>query len=620
MRKIFIALLLILMLVPLPLNLASQAFDYTVTVNAPAVTTDENGDYVGVISEMSASVSEGDGSIFVETWPLSEIDTQASARLAATVASEVCGVDLYDYNFYYTITSSSSVIGGPSAGGILTVATVAALNGWEVDTSVMMTGMINPDGTIGPVGGIYQKALAASEFGIKTFLVPEGQATVTYDGEVIDLTTYAPENWGMEVKEITDIYDAVYEFTGMEYESDEYTGDITIDTSFFSEDVTTEMESTQELRDEVTSALDSSDLSLSVKDDLEAYVDNADERLSDAEDAIDDGLYYSAMSFLFQARISYTYVDYALQYLNAGEDVSSLNELFDWAESYINDVDGEVKDTVSEIKGYSSLQAFSAAQERVFEAIEYIGDAKLYLVQGREPEALYDLAFAVERARTSEFWLAICNRYSEGDTVEVDELKTDAEVILNDANLTYIYAYNLMSSNSLLVQASDLLDSAYEEFSDENYAAALFNAIESKTRSSVAIELYSTGDDIIESRVERAKENAAKAIEEQISNGITPVLSMSYYEFATVFEEQGELESAMIYYKYANGIANAFKYLLGDAGDGYEPSSSAEAESTGDGGILNSPIEFASGFVVGLSLTFGAFLVYRRKFYKQQQL
>jgi len=618
MKKNLILIFFITIILVMPLNVASQSFDYTVTVNAPAVATDENGNYYGVISEMSVSVSEGDGSIFVETWPLSEIDTQASSRLAASVASEIAGVDIFQYNFYYSITSSSSVIGGPSAGGILTVATVAALNGWETDPTVMMTGMINPDGTIGPVGGIYQKAEAASEFGIETFLVPEGQSIVTYGEAQIDLTTYAPENWGMEVKEITDILDAVYEFTGMEYERGDFSGDISIDTSFFSGDVAIEIEDTISLKERVTTSFESSSISSAILSDLQGYIDSADGRLADAQEAIDEGRYYTAMSFIFQSRISYTYVDYALAYIESEDDMAVMNDLFEDAESFITLVNGEVKDKATDIRGYTSLETFSAAQERAFEALEYLDEAKLFLAQGREPEALYDLAFAMERARTCQFWLEICNRYSDGDTIEIGQLRTDAEVILNDANLTLIYASDLMSSNTLLNDAIGLLDSAFEEFSDENYAAALFNAIESKTRASVAIELYSAGDEIIESRVGRAKENAAIAIEEQISNGITPVLSMSYYEFATVFEEDGELINAIIYYKYSKGIATAFKYLTGEAGGG--PAITPYCSDADNGGIIQNPMSFILGFMIGLFATLGVFMIYRRKFYKQQSL
>lgn len=46
----------------------------------------------------------------------------------------------------------------------------------EPDCS-LITGAINPGGTIGPVGGIYEKTEAAGSYGAKLFLVPKGQAT-----------------------------------------------------------------------------------------------------------------------------------------------------------------------------------------------------------------------------------------------------------------------------------------------------------------------------------------------------------------------------------------------------------------------------------------------------------
>ena len=42
-----------------------------------------------------------------------------------------------------------------------------------------MTGTIEPDGTIGKVSGIVEKAIAAAQAGAKLFIVPKGQTTTT---------------------------------------------------------------------------------------------------------------------------------------------------------------------------------------------------------------------------------------------------------------------------------------------------------------------------------------------------------------------------------------------------------------------------------------------------------
>lgn len=94
--------------------------------------------------------------------------TAASAAAAAT-AMLWSGVDPSTVSISFTVTGQ---IDGPSAGGILTVGTLAALRGETLDPDVTMTGMISPDGSIGIVGGVPLKIRAAAAAGLKTVLVP----------------------------------------------------------------------------------------------------------------------------------------------------------------------------------------------------------------------------------------------------------------------------------------------------------------------------------------------------------------------------------------------------------------------------------------------------------------
>ena len=138
----------------------------------------------GVLLGAEVIVTNGTGHVFVDTNPYTQVDLQGSARLAAMVASDVLGIDEKVYDFYYIIDISSPIIGGPSAGGALTVATIAAINKWPLKPDVVMTGMINPDGSIGPVGGIPFKLEAAAAENATLFLIPEGQSTCNSDKNI----------------------------------------------------------------------------------------------------------------------------------------------------------------------------------------------------------------------------------------------------------------------------------------------------------------------------------------------------------------------------------------------------------------------------------------------------
>lgn len=137
---------------------------------------------------------------------------RVAAWSAALAASNLLSVDLSDYKITYEVAGR---IDGPSAGAILTVATLAALLGDEVLGDVTMTGTINPDYTVGPVGGIPHKIEAAVKAGKTRFLIPPGQRMGLDEnlGEWVDVVDVGREA-GVEVIEVGDVFEAYRLLTG----------------------------------------------------------------------------------------------------------------------------------------------------------------------------------------------------------------------------------------------------------------------------------------------------------------------------------------------------------------------------------------------------------------------
>lgn len=137
---------------------------------------------------------------------------RAAAWQAALVAADLCGHDMAGTRLFL---ERSGRVDGPSAGAITTVGVLAALRGDTVRQDVAMTGTINPDGTIGPVGGIPQKIDGAAAAGIKTVLVPYGMRN-DWDPNLkrsVDLVERGA-NKGVDVKLVGDIYTAYKWMTG----------------------------------------------------------------------------------------------------------------------------------------------------------------------------------------------------------------------------------------------------------------------------------------------------------------------------------------------------------------------------------------------------------------------
>jgi len=114
-----------------------------------------------VLTEINVTMMNGSGNVFVVTSPLTQLDMQGSAKLAVDVAGMLTGKDVSKYDFLFQVKADSPIVGGPSAGATMTIAVICLLEKLNARDDVIMTGMINPDGSIGPVGGILEKGEAA---------------------------------------------------------------------------------------------------------------------------------------------------------------------------------------------------------------------------------------------------------------------------------------------------------------------------------------------------------------------------------------------------------------------------------------------------------------------------
>jgi len=161
----------------------------SVVMKIPAV--DENGG--GTTADMIVELKPGTGKTLVDIDSLLFwADTQQSIRIAKNVAQETTGKSLDNYDIIYKIYANASIIGGPSAGSALTIATIASIENKKPRQDVMITGTINSDGSFGPVGDILEKAKASKQAGATIFLVPLLQSR-----EVIYETSEHCEKFGM---------------------------------------------------------------------------------------------------------------------------------------------------------------------------------------------------------------------------------------------------------------------------------------------------------------------------------------------------------------------------------------------------------------------------------------
>ncbi|MCD6434060.1 MAG: hypothetical protein J7L14_00430, partial [Candidatus Diapherotrites archaeon] len=174
----------------------------------------------GIAAELSISIEPGSGKIWSSISPLIGTTTQNTEKLAVKVAKNYFkDVDKYDYKF--EIRSNASIVEGPSAGAAMALLLITMLQDKNLPSHVSITGTINADGSIGSVGGVLEKTIAAARSGIKLFMIPAGEAKQTIKEGIkiknIDLRNYALEKYNIKVVEVRNIDEALrYAFANIE--------------------------------------------------------------------------------------------------------------------------------------------------------------------------------------------------------------------------------------------------------------------------------------------------------------------------------------------------------------------------------------------------------------------
>jgi len=72
-----------------------------------------------------------------------------------------------DYNFSYIIEDKNVSVSGPSGGLAFTLDAISALSHEPLLHDFTLTGTISPDGSVGEIGGVYDKVAAAKTHNLK---------------------------------------------------------------------------------------------------------------------------------------------------------------------------------------------------------------------------------------------------------------------------------------------------------------------------------------------------------------------------------------------------------------------------------------------------------------------
>ena len=563
------AYLMVILLFPALLSstiVHAESFHYSYTrsieLYAPAVTGESEE---GVLSKVKLYIGyPGSGRVFFSAYPLTELDTQAAARVAALVAASLAGVNYYDYDYYVVMESESMVVGGPSASALMAVGFLALILNKTVYTNVSMTGMVNPDGTIGPVGGLKGKLEAVAKAGFKVFLIPIGERIVLVPNVTIkkypwgvyksvsyvkiDLVKYGKE-LGVEVVEVASIREAFEYFTGYKLEyggifnprlPSKFIENLVVEAQNFISNASSYVEKTRELLDKVPNRY---------KNYIREGIDDVEERISKAKEYLSEEKTLLSVNTGFTAAYESQYIYWITLYT---VDQLNIDNIVNMVNKTINIVYNKLAETLNKYSKSIRLSDFEVlvgAYTRFVEAGTMYSKALSYLEKGYYADALRSLAYTYWRAYSVLSWMKMLD-IVESPSISMERIKNVVYTLYSIADSITSYAYTLArdlgTTPNYLNKAFEYLNKAKEFIYEENYVGAVGETLYATLYATLSIhELFISNKTIIPSLIERIEVEAKYNMLQLSNNYSVAILPIYYYLYAKELIENNMFNEAL---------------------------------------------------------------------------
>ncbi len=569
MRRLFIFAILVLFILLTTSTYAKTGHIYLLSAEVSDNIT------IGNVADLNLEIKPGKGRVFFESYPLSQVDTQISTRFAKQFACNFLKTDCSKLDFFYTISSSGPMIGGPSAGAGITVLTIAMLDNQDVAQDVVMTGTINSAGMVGPVGAVDAKIEGAKRNGFTKVVIPKF-VVLKHEKENFSLrlnsTNTQEEDFDIiepylvdiEIIKVSDIIEALYHFTGKNYSIKQEL----IIPSAYSE--TMEMFSeilcnrTEELQSQINldllslnfteKYLELDSLAISLQDNFsnktyEEYsylkkVLQSYTQYNSSRNALENDKTYSAASFCFATNT----ILQELKLINLSDNEFNLILL---------DIEKEInllkqKTNSQTIDSMIKLQTKQIVLERIMEAEEYLNYAK------KDRDSV-DLAYSIERLYSAKIW----SEFFKVDSTKKEKINQElldslCKTKIMESRERIAYLITILSSD--FTELSNDLDKANDYFNNDNSELCIFVASQVKARADLIITttyLYKTN---MTEFITIKKEIIKSSIIKQMEDDVFPIAALSYLQYAESLENI-DVSSSSLYLEYASELGNLGMYF-----------------------------------------------------------
>ena len=518
---------------------------------------DIDGVLNGSDADIFLELKEGSGRVFLETTPVTKMDTQISTRFAKEIACKHFKLNCDKHDFIYTIRASSPIIGGPSAGAAISALTTIAVLDLNYDESVTITGTINSGGTIGPVGGVKEKLEAATSSGLKKVMIAKGSGiqkflpivndsnnqTLNQSNNSLNLVNYGKENLSLEIIEVLNLDEVVFQLTGVDLNGKNF-------------EVVENQEYTRIMKDLQTVLCQKTDKIITESAQEGIYQDNniskvIKEKKESSLNASNNQNYYSSASFCFGANIALREYYYNKKKPNPRIVERLFFDLAKKTDNLQNKVEKEKIETISD------LQTLMVVKERINDVRRQIGD---YNHSNKNLDDSYRLlAYGEERLFSAISWMQFFSMEGKKSIVDETNLQNSCFQKIAESEERYQYV-NLFINPIHTIGIFQKIAEARKSAKNKDYPLCLITAAQAKADANSILSSFGVDEENIGELISAKMKAVEQVIFENSENKIFPILGYSYYRYADTLKEN-EKYTSLLYLEYALEMSDLSIYF-----------------------------------------------------------
>jgi len=483
---------------------------------------------IGAQAVLELEITPGNERVYLETYPLTKITTQASLRFAQQIACKKLEKDCTNYNFLWSLKALPGLVGGPSAGAAAALLVSSLLLNKEIPKDLAITGTINSGGIIGPVGGIKEKIKAASQNGIKKVIIPKGTKSTDEQNKTINITNYA-KKLNLTLYEVNTL-DEVLRIALKQ----------------------TEKENNQTLkinpRYKTIMKSIANDLCNRTKN-FAGKTETIKNLTKKAKKALEKKEYYSAASYCFRANTASKQELYNKTKYSKEEKQEKLAQLEKDIENFTKTLKNKTKTTITD------LQTYMAVKERTTEAQELIKEINKTNIT---KEDMQNIGYAEERLFSAKTWAKFFDGQDEKLQLDTEHLKKSCISKISEAEERFNYVSDIIKNN--LAGIKEEIDRAKKYMLNKQYIMCFYDASKAKAETNVLLSLLGASNEYVKELTNLKIKVAKEEIIKSLQKNIFPIIGYSYYEYAKTLSEFDEA-AALVFAEYSLELSNTDIYF-----------------------------------------------------------